>query len=528
MIRKLVSVAAGVLLVAALAVPVAAEAAPGIGLPAAKYTKPKQIHSVNATKTTVELTWQTVTGAPGYMVKAVGGGKTITQMMPSVSTYIFRGLKPGTKYTFTIAVASGTAGSSKGSVLSAYSSAKTTRSTNPSSYLDQPTDLKLVNVYAYDADLSWKAPAGFNPAKHRFLLQAAKNQSMSSGLVSQLVNTSANPGDTVTASLKKLSSNSDYFVRVSVVKKSSTKAVSDRTNYCTRSECPAIAVKTPYPRGALAGLVTVAPGFAPPFDRYIAAAYSSSTGSMVSSASVESDGTFLVKVPKGKYRVQILNVGGGNYINRWVAKGTSGVRYRSNATVYSVGVATAAKPSVQVATTQVSKGGTITGRIVDSKGKPIKNVTVAALNNHSTKAEVLDQDLTDSKGNYTLNGLSAGPIRIRAQYTGVGFHRATKDLSIKANQERKVNDMVLKDKAFVTTYKVWISKPVQASRTTCVANRAWLASKYPTSRATDIKYRWYLGKTLISNSKCVKLKSGWVGKQIKVVVTYARYGFITD
>lgn len=156
------------------------------------YSAPPSITAVNAGKDFVELSWRTVTGAPTYRVKAVGGGQTLYAHSDAEGTMVVQGLKPKTKYTFTVSVeqppVSGTPGYVK---MSKESKAKASKTTLSASLLDAPTGLTTRDdpksstdkdgQRPYTIDLSWLAPIGFDPTKDRFQVDYATTQDMKSG-----------------------------------------------------------------------------------------------------------------------------------------------------------------------------------------------------------------------------------------------------------------------------------------------------------------------------------------------------------
>ncbi|MDR1853165.1 MAG: carboxypeptidase regulatory-like domain-containing protein [Propionibacteriaceae bacterium] len=499
-LRVLSSVLA-LVLVAASTVAVESAAAPAA---AKTFPAPSWIRAYSATKTTVELGWKTVSNAPGYVVKAKGGGKTIEKNMASVSTARFTGLTPGVKYTFTIAV-----GTSKNK-RSKFSSKKATRSTTPAWHMDEPKNVKVVQAYSNEAVLSWAPPAGYDPAAHNFEIVAARDQKMSTGVVRAYV-------DGTSGTISRLSSDKLYYGRVRIVDKAGN-VLGDLSDFAN--------VKTLPPMGAISGKV-IAEGGAP-LSKYLASVYDSSD-SLVKQVQVAADGTYSTSIRTGKYKVQIQLVGEANYTTMWARNSSTGSRTSSAATTFSIGSVTAAQPSTVIPDVVVGPGSVVTGKIVDSNGKAIKNVNVSASTSHSSKGDIVAKARTDSKGNYTLQGLSAGNVRIRASYSGDGFKPATKDIVVGANETKNVGSTKLSNKPFLKQYKVWVDGTKKPGLTVRVSNKPFKASTWPTVYANNNRYQWYRnGRPIKGATKSYyTITSADSGSKLSVKAWYGRYGYIT-
>lgn len=153
------------------------------------YKPPVEISVVNVGKDYAEIVFRTVTGAPTYKIRAIGGGQTVITSTGAEGFWTVTGLKPSTKYEFTVAVEQPpTSSSPSKKQLSAWSSKKATATTNPASYLDAPIDVATKkdpsDITAkngqrpYSIDLMWLAPAGFDPAIHQFQIDWAEDQAM--------------------------------------------------------------------------------------------------------------------------------------------------------------------------------------------------------------------------------------------------------------------------------------------------------------------------------------------------------------
>ncbi len=153
------------------------------------YSAPVTITAVNANKTSVELTWRTVTGAPTYRVKAASSAGNVYRSSGAEGNMVVTGLKPNTSYTFTVSVeqppVSGIPAYIK---MSGESSAKAKTKTLSSSVKDAPTGLATRDDPTSEFDkngqlpnsiaLTWVAPVGFDPTVDRFRIDYATDQEM--------------------------------------------------------------------------------------------------------------------------------------------------------------------------------------------------------------------------------------------------------------------------------------------------------------------------------------------------------------
>lgn len=380
------------------------------------YKAPVEIHAVNASKTSMEVTWRTVTGSPGYVLRAQGGGKTLYQIGNDGSA-VFTGLQPGTKYTFTAANRMPFPGYLKvpGVVLSSFSSAKSSKTTNSAKtasgadMADAPTGLTMTDRDHESLSLSWKAPSGYDPGTHAFRIDYAKDQEMSESVGSAyLTGTSG--------TIHKLGSNTNYFVRVRMMEvTTSTAGVKTYSNASDRTE--SIIAKTRSPKGFITGSVS---GLASNIlTDYVVIGYSKSSGEAAQQVNLGSNGKYTLELRPGDYYVQVLYVGSGNYTSAWVNSANDGGRSRAEASPVNVvlsRVPTNAKAVV------VDGGSTIKGTVKNATGDPIRDVYVSALTTWSSSyEEVLAQGKTDSSGNYTLRGLPVGTYTVRFNPSAGGY-----------------------------------------------------------------------------------------------------------
>ena len=482
-----------------------------------KYKAPVEIFAVNATKTTIELAWRTVTGAPAYRLRAVGGGATKYQSTGSDGTAIFKGLKPGTSYTFTVSVIQPATVSVPGEVkMSPDSSKKAVRSTTAAANYDAPTDLKAADQDHSSITLTWKAPAEYNPASHDIRVDYAEDQNMKDNPKSAYP-AGANATGGV---LKSLSSNTNYYVRVVVVTKPDAEgkrtAVSDRTE--------AILAKTRSPKGFIAGKVA---GVSEAVLRdYVVAAYSAKTGDVNQQVIPDSSGNYKIELRPGDYYLQAIYLGTGNYTTLWARAGTNGSRIRTDPEGGASRVTVViGKTPVNAPTITVGQGGTINGDI-DCPGDGECTVDVAAISDFGTgnTPTVIGQTRSSDSGAYSIAGLTRGNYRLRFNYAGDGFKIGNGNGNVSGAGASATVDKALSNRDFIRTYALTVGGTKAVGKTLSVSSRAPLAAEYPTTRAFA-KYEWRVNGVLKGTGSTYKPTSADRGDYLKVTVKYYRFGF---
>lgn len=392
------------------------------------YKAPTAIHAVNATKTSMEITWRTVTGSPGYVLRAYNytTGKYSYQVGFDGSA-IFTGLNSGTKYKFTIANRLLTSGydTVPGVRVSGWSSKSAVASTNPTDVTlpdstttpmrDAPTDLTMTDRDSSSVTLSWTPPSGYNAATDKFRVYWAEDQEMTDHdgyTKTSLTGTSGKvPG---------LDSNTNYYVRIRMVRETVVNGTTVVTATSDRTQ--GLMVKTRSPKGFLSGKLTGVPGSV--LTDYQAIAYSvgsSGPSDVRGTANVSSSGNYKLELRPGTYYVQLSYVGSGNYTTVWLT-GDGSPAYIS-----SEGVSTtvALDATTTVGQMTVGAGATVSGTVTSStSGNPIRDVYVSART--STGKEVVGQDTTDSSGHYVLQGLPPATSVIIRVNSATGSHK-TKD-----------------------------------------------------------------------------------------------------
>lgn len=369
-----------------------------------EYDAPVDVDAVNPTKTTIELTWRTVTGSPGYVMRAQATGYATKYQYGFDGSGIFTGLTPGVSYKFTVANRQPVAGNTElpGVLVSGYSSVSSTMKTNPTSVelpdgtttpmLEQPTDLTVTETDHESVGLTWTPPSGYDPDKHLFRVYWAEDQEMvRNASYTNLTGTSGTVHD--------LDSNTNYYLRIRMVQnftdaagKVTTIAVSDRT--------ATTMAKTRSPKGYITGTVNGASGSV--LADYVAIAYAKSSGDVNGQVPVSSSGRYRLELRPGAYYIQLAYVGSGNYSSVWVSSAGSPAYTREESTTVT---AKLGNDPVAASTEAVSEGAILTGRVVNSTGSAVRDVFVSARTAWTTSREVVGQFSTDSSGNFTLRGL---------------------------------------------------------------------------------------------------------------------------
>ena len=386
------------------------------------YSAPIEIHAVNPTKTSMEVTWRTVTGSPGYVLRAEASGQSTKYQYGFDGSAVFTGLKPGVTYKFTVANRLPVTGNTDlpGVRVSGYSSKSSSRATNVATVklpdgtttpmADQPTNFKVTETDHESISLSWTPPEGYDASKHLFRVYWAEDQEMTrNDAYTNLPGTSG--------IVHKLDSNTNYYVRIRMVQNVTdakgvvtTLGVGDRTT--------ALMAKTRSPKGYLSGTVTGASGTV--LTDYVAVAYSKSTGEVNAQVAVSSAGKYRLEVRPGDYYVQFAYVGTGSYTTVW-ADSTGDVAYtRDEGTPVT---AKLGNTPVTVPTATVGAGAILTGKVVSTSGSAVRDVFVSARTGWATAREVVAQFSSDSSGNFTLRGLPPNKaifVRVNGSLVGKG------------------------------------------------------------------------------------------------------------
>ncbi len=381
------------------------------------YKAPVEVHVANVTQTSAEVTWRTVTGSPGYVMRAYNytTGRYSYQIGYDGSS-IFTGLQPSTKYKFTVANRLLTPSYTvvPGVRMSGFSSASATATTSPASVkladgttvpmADAPTDLKMTDRNSSSVTLSWTPPASYDPALDKFRVYYAENQEMTDGYGYTKTSLSGTSGV-----ITGLSANTNYYVRIRMVQDipnaSGTTVVT-----ATSDRSSAIMVKTRSPKGIIAGKLTGASGSAlSDFQAIAFAATSAGTPGEVNGVSdVSSSGAYSLELRPGKYLVRFAHVGTGNYTSVWWTTDDSNAYFSGDADT----ITAALDKTNAVSSVSTGTGATVTGEVTNSStGKAIRDIYVSArvawgtATTTAARREVVGQSTTNSSGRYTITGL---------------------------------------------------------------------------------------------------------------------------
>lgn len=378
------------------------------------YKAPAVVKVANMTKTTAEITWRTVTGSPGYVVRAYNytTGSYKYQIGFDGST-IFTGLTPGTQYKFTVANRLLISGydTVPGVRMSGFSSAYAKASTNPTSVTladgtgpipmrDAPTDLAFTDRDSSSVTLTWTPPPGYDAATDKFRVYWAENQEMTDNdgyTVTNLTGT----GGKVTG----LDANTNYYLRIRMVRVTTdAQGVAKATAVSDRST--AIMAKTRSPKGFISGKITgVSSGVMTDYQAVAFRTSGTTPGEINAVSDVTSSGTYKLELRPGTYFVKLAYVGTGNYASEWLTADGSAAYSSQDAGTTTVEL----DKTTSVASLAVGQGATITGKVTSSStGNAIRDVYVSARTAWSTAREVVGQATTDSSGNYTIQGLPPG------------------------------------------------------------------------------------------------------------------------
>lgn len=483
----------------------------GLLVPAAEagaaYKAPSEIFAANSTKDSVELVWRTITGAPAYRLRAVGGGQTLYQNTGSDGTAIFKALQPSTSYTFHVAVFQ----PSNGKLLSSWSKAKVTKATTAANMMATPTGLNVTKQAPSTLTLAWDSPSGFDPNLHGVRVDYAEDQRMR-GMGSQFFMGSS-------GTLGGLSSNTNYYLRITVIDITTHAAIGDRS--------AAILGKTLSPIGWIHGTVTGAPAAA--LANYAVAAYSASSDDVneqipLTPTADPDTYDYKLQVRPGSYYVQVVNIGTANYTTLWTHAGDNGAPIKSSGTPVAVTVSNVTEaPPVTVGT-----GGTIKGQVT-CPGQGTKDscsVDVTALIGRN----VISEDRSSSDGNYVLKGLPASGYTVRMNHSEDRFiDKATAATVASAGATVTVDD-TLSRRQFLTRYKVKIKGTKRAGKVLKFSSKSYLAAVLPTERADNNDYQWYRNGAAIggANGSSYRLTRADRGKKVRLGVVFGRFGFISS
>ncbi|MFT4218675.1 MAG: fibronectin type III domain-containing protein [Micropruina sp.] len=484
------------------------------------YTAPTSLATTNVGGTFVDLAWPYVLGAPAYRLIATptkGGASISSDSDNSDGNGRVSGLKKNTRYKIKVAVLLAATKTSPAVRMSPYSTASVTVTT--SNYpVEAPLNVILKSRTAESLTLSWKAPGNFKTG-YFYQIQYALNRTMSRSAKYAATTTST------TQTLKGLTDNTDYYVRVRVVDGSKRQ----KSDYSDSQQA-----KTPTKFGTIVGTVS-----GPPSSDVVVNAYGTS-GRLVDTANV-SGGKYTLTVRPGSYRVQATYLGNAGFTSLWAASGSQGGRIPSEATQVKVNYdQTTTAPAVTL-----TKGATVTGTIYDAGNKPIAKagmVDVSLRNGNTGSREVIAQARNESDGGYALRGIPNGTWWLRFVYNlGDGFEARSIKVTVSGGtvtsyQYSDSQNAVkaskvpanLENASFRQKFGVTITGKKSKGHKLTAHAKAWLAGEYPTTYA-KMSYQWRRNGVNISGAtkSTYTLTSADRGKSISVKVYATKYGYST-
>jgi hypothetical protein len=372
------------------------------------YATPTGLAAANIASTWIELSWQPVSGAPGYSIRyynRTDGGQYVWNQ---VENFTLHGqddsdqLRKNTQYWVKVAVQQppiGTPGSSDyipKVTMSPFSSEKTITTSNYA--IAAPSNLQTSQQAPDSAKVSWDEPADVTGAM-KYRVQYSTNANMTSAKSAD-VDSSVND-----VTLSNLSNNTTYYVRVLVVDATTGAQLSDRSAYQI--------AKTRVPRGTIKGTI-----HGPSGTDVVAMVYGTG-GELVTQATVSGSGTYSASVRPGNYKVFASYVGVRGYTSMWASTDDGGgVPTFAQGTALNVSGAgvTLTAPALTLET-----GATLAGT-VKYGGSGLNGVYVTSLTAQTSAREVEDSaqspTTAGTDGSYAVKGLSEGAHWVRFAKSG--------------------------------------------------------------------------------------------------------------
>lgn len=374
------------------------------------YATPTGLAAANIASTSVELSWQPVSGAPGYKVRYYNRTDKARYVWNQVENFTLHGqndsdsLRKNTQHWISVAVqqpAIGTFGTADYTPLVTMSPLSKEITLTTSNYdIAAPSDLAVTQQQPTSVRVSWDEPSGFEDGM-RYRVQYSTSSAMTGAKTVD--------ADGTAVTLSGLSENTTYYVRVMVIDSTGAQ-LSDRSAFQI--------AKTRVTRGTISGTVNG------PAGRDVVAMVYGTGGELAAQSDVASNGTYSVLVRPGSYKVLLSYLGTGGYTSMWTSASASGgvpvFSAGQTLTISGTGKATAA-------TTTLARGASITGT-VRYNGTGLNGVYLSSLTAQTSAREVeaVTQTPTDggAAGWYSIKGLSDGEhwLRfIRAGYKNVSI-----------------------------------------------------------------------------------------------------------
>lgn len=368
------------------------------------YATPTGVAAANIASTWVELSWQSVSGAPGYKVRYYNKTDGSAYVWNQVENFTLHGkddsdsLRKNTQYWVSVAVqqpAIGTFGTKDYTPLITMSALSSEITLTTSNYdIAAPSNLAVSEQKSDQVKVAWDAPSGMTSGM-KYRVQYSTNSDMSSSKSIDVTDTDV--------TLTGLTTNTTFYVRVMVIDSAGTQK-SDRSAYQI--------AKTRVPRGTLKGSVSG------PSSHDVVAMIYDTDGELVAQSDV-SGGDYSASIRPGSYKVLLSYLGENGYTSMWAANGSAnGVPVSGSATVVNLSgtAATATVPKVTLA-----KGATISGTVkANNSGLNGVDITSLTAQTSARETEIVTQTPGSSAaGSYTLKGLSDGAHWLR--FIKVGY-----------------------------------------------------------------------------------------------------------
>jgi hypothetical protein len=467
--------------------------------PARPYAAPGDLRESGVTRSSMELSWTAVPGAPGYRVRAWSEGNPVVWQSTTTNRVRLSGLKPSTLYYVRAYVERPATATAAAVVLS--DNSPENQVTTSTFARRTPNGLRVSRQTPTSVQLSWSPVADLRPGD-RYVVEYALDIAMS------ISRRSAGPFPGPAATLGRLADNTSYYTKVYVVNARGTR-ISGSSELAE--------AKTPVPRGTIAGRASGAPT-----GDLLAIAWDN-RNEVAAQSPVRSDRRYALRVRPGTYSVQVRYVGTAGLTTRWARARSAGSTVQSGATRVRVAAGrTAAAPAVTL-----TRGASVSGTVKSSTRAVVRDVDVTALSAVTAEREVVAT--TRSGTGYTLKGLPDGTYWLRFLYSGDGFRTRSVKITVRRGSGRTLKlSTTLANASFRSQYKPRISGSKVVGQRLTATVTPWLAGSYPTTRAS-MSLQWLRNGVPVkaATAPTYTLTKADRGTKISVRATARRYGYAT-